>query len=468
MKRLLYLLAAVLSLTLANVAYTQSMPAGQGSYRMNAASSSKKTPAPALAPAALAVAAVAAPAAPANTPMFAYKQALLTASSCGVIAPVFPAAITSDAIVAYSAAEGVLVKPMGAAALTPKDLAVNKAVCNVANAVLKADSDTLQAAKIAQQTEIQNASPDLISAVKTKTDAVVKAVASLYTIKTRIRCTIDNSDSKNPTYNWPTFAPLVGPGCTDNAILSFFAVNKSTELADNVKYLYNAQQSTSQVNADLLTATFSPGFQAVLAGTATAGSSQSTTTTTGSTTTTTSTDSVATAVAKIEAGGDFNLRFPVPFLYHLGSHGSIYGFTSPNLGFNINGFGAQSTITQSTEYSFNFPLEFYAQTKSIDPSSNGISSAVIFLDLKPGAEVVSSDLAQKIGLTSNRDFFLGQASAGIEFAESFRISFQYIYGPKQIYQTMNSGSSPTTTLTHIGGFHLAVSFSPQSSKTSKK
>jgi len=90
-----------------------------------------------------------------------------------------------------------------------------------------------------------------------------------------------------------------------------------------------------------------------------------------------------------------------------------------------------------------------------------MSSAILFLDVKPAAELISSQLAKKIGLTSERGFFLGQASLGLEFAQSFRISLQYLYGPEQIYVTPDSSG---TTKSRIGGFHLAVSFSPQKSK----
>jgi hypothetical protein len=297
-------------------------------------------------------------------------------------------------------------------------------------------------------------------------------------VKPKKTTTASTPDLQFEYRNW---FPLLGPGCTDAAILNFFSVNNATETATNALYLYNAQQSASQVNAQLLTATFAPGLQAVLSGTATSGSgSTSSSTTTGSSSgaasgtssgSSTTTDSVATAVAKIEAGGDFNIKFPAPVFLHQGKHGSTVGYFSPNVGFNINGISGQSTITQGTEYSVNIPLELYMQSKSIDPTSNAVPSATVFLDLKPAAELISSDLAQKIQLTSSRGFFLGQAAIGIEFSSSVRLSFQYIYGPNQIYQgatstgTSTTGTSTTPT-SRIGGFHLAVSFSPQKSKPS--
>jgi hypothetical protein len=272
------------------------------------------------------------------------------------------------------------------------------------------------------------------------------------------RCRYDNSKSEDKKYyHYPTLFPTLGTGCISPVILNYFAVENSAVAANSAQYLYNAQQSTSEVNADLFTATFGMGFQAVLAGTATAGSSQSTTTPASGTATasTTQTDSVTTAVSKIENGGDFNLRFPLPVVSHFGQGYALDGRFVPNLGFNINKFGAQDTITESTEYTFNVPFEFYGQTTSIDPNN----PAIVFVDLKPSGEIISSALAQSIGLTGSRAFFLGEAAVGVEFAQKVRVSLQYFVGPHQIYQTVSS-TGTTTTATHIGGFHLAVSFSP--------
>ncbi|MGA2220045.1 MAG: hypothetical protein ABSG51_18310 [Terracidiphilus sp.] len=275
----------------------------------------------------------------------------------------------------------------------------------------------------------------------------------------RCRYDISNPNIKS-AYTYATWFPTLGTGCLSPIILNYFAVEKSAVAANGVQYLYNAQQSTSQVNADLFTATFPLGFQAVLAGTATAGSSQTTPTTSSVTSTSTSTtkqtDSVSTAVSKIENGGDFNLRFPFPVVSHFGQGYALDGRILPNLGFTINKFGAQDTITESTEYTFNVPFEFYGQTTSIDPSN----PAIVFVDLKPSGEVLSSAFAQSIGLTRSRAFFLGEAAVGVEFAQKVRVSLQYFVGPHQIYQTTNS-TGTTTTATHIGGFHLAVSFAPQ-------
>jgi len=273
------------------------------------------------------------------------------------------------------------------------------------------------------------------------------------------RCRYDTADPKNKSaYTYATWFPTLGTGCLSPLILNYFGVENSAVGANGVQYLYNAQQSTSQVNADLFTATFGLGFQAVLAGTATAGSSQTTPASSSGTTTSSSTqtDSVATAVSKIENGGDFNLRFPFPVVSHFGNGYALDGRLVPNLGFNINKFGAQDTITESTEYTFNIPLELYAQTTSIDPNN----PAIAFFDIKPSGEVISSALAQSIGITGSRAFFLGEAAVGVEFAQKVRVSLQYFVGPHQIYQTMSS-TGATTTATHIGGFHLAVSFSPQ-------
>jgi hypothetical protein len=307
-------------------------------------------------------------------------------------------------------------------------------------------------------------------------DKVQEATQQILNTLKNLKCayytgtTTPTKASPNFQYPYRFLLPLVGPGCTNDAIQNFFSVNGSTQTVNNVQYLYNAQQSASQLGADLLTATFAPGVQAVLAGTATAGTSQSTTSSSSGTATTTTTDSVATAVAKLQSGGDFNVRFPMPILYVATTHGSVEGLFSPNVGFNINGFSGQSTITEATEYSLNLPFEVYAQTASISGSSNSNTAATLFLDLKPAGEFISSALAKSLGPSVPKSFFLGQASVGIEFAQSVRISFQYIYGNPKIYQsastTTTSTTSATPATTTMNGFHLSVSFSPQKSTSS--
>jgi hypothetical protein len=299
---------------------------------------------------------------------------------------------------------------------------------------------------------------------------VQQAVSGLIDALEKVRCSYTTSTVGGQTvetYDYRFWLPTMGKTCSTDAIEHFFSVASTTTAANKIQYLYNAQQSTSQLNGDLLTATF-PGFQAVLAGTATSGTGQSssgqgTSSTPNSTTTTT--DSVSTAVAKIQAGGDFNVRFPVPVFYTSTGSFALYGLTSPNLGFNISGFSGQNTITEASEYTVNLPFEVYSQLYSFEKDSNGNPAAAFFFDAKPGLDIISPDMATKIGLTGSRAFYLGQESAGIEFSNGIRLSFQYIQGPKQIYQTTNSSGTTSTTTTKIGGFHLAVSFSPQTSKS---
>jgi len=307
-------------------------------------------------------------------------------------------------------------------------------------------------------------------------------------------CTVTEANGNiQASYTYPHWLfPLFHKDCqSDDQIQHFFDVNRKVSEGNGIQYLYNAQQSSSAITGDLVTSTFWPGFQAILAGSTTTGNgttnSSSTTTTSSSgatsrlspsdasstsTDATSTTDSVQTAVSKLENGGDFNVRFPLPVLFHSAGSASVSGLFSPNLGFNLNGIGSQSTITEATEYTFNTPLEFYAQLGSVGSgtkSTNTITPATFFVDVKPAGEFISSVLAQKLGPSVPRAFFLGQASVGIEFAQSFRVSLQYVYGNAQIYQSASSTTSTsasTTPTSRIGGFHLAVSFSPQKSTSS--
>ena len=209
------------------------------------------------------------------------------------------------------------------------------------------------------------------------------------------KCSAPTAADKSGSYTYPAWFPLWWKGChSDLQVQNFFKESGPINAGEAAKYLYNAQQSASVINADLLTATFQPGLQAVLAGSATSGSGNSTSNSTptssavaprasgstSSSTTSTSSDSVATAVSKLENGGDFNMRFPLPLLWTKNGSASVSGQLTPNLGFSVNGLSAQNTITDSTQYTLNIPLEFYGQLASTQSSS---TPAVLFLDVKP-------------------------------------------------------------------------------------
>ena len=290
------------------------------------------------------------------------------------------------------------------------------------------------------------------------------------------------------TYHRPAFLPLFRKGChADANILDFFAASSHAEAANSVEYLYNAQQSASAVTGDLLTATFPPGFQVILAGTATTGSGTSNNSTSsssgirrgarlyadaGSSSGNSSTDTVDTALAKLENGGDFNLRVPIPLLFIHNDNWSLTANASPNVGFNLNNSSGQQTITDATEYSGNFPGELYFQAGSVKDPSGSTVTAVGFLDARVAGEWISSALAKQLSVSSSTFFPIVQVAGGIEFAQRFRISLQYIYSTPQFCQvagaasctTSGSSSSSVTSSTKINGFHLAVSFSPQKSK----
>lgn len=305
-------------------------------------------------------------------------------------------------------------------------------------------------------------------------NAKSQATIAINTATTQAKATVPqpcqpNSDKTYTFKFWFPLAPCFG---NNDAINNFYKVSGGLSIANTVGYLYNPDQSTNQISSDLFNATFSQGFQAILSGTATQGSSQPSTsvaTSTTSSATAGTTDSVSTAVSKLEQGGDFNLRFPYPILFKATSNYGIYMLTSPNVGFMVNGSSGQNTVTQSTEYNVNVPLEFFAETTSIAPQGSASNTQsgtfVLYLDVRPSAEVVSPAFANAIGLKSSRYFFLGQASAGLSINQSMRVGFQYYFGPSQIYQVPTT-TGPTTTKTgKVGGVHLVVTFTPNKSKS---
>ena len=306
--------------------------------------------------------------------------------------------------------------------------------------------------------------------IQASTEEINTARASLNSAKASMKtCTLAGGTQ----YYYRVWFPLFSSSCAapdgngqyGAPTLNFFQVASTTAVANQLQYLYNAKQSVNQVTGDLFTATF-PGFQAVLGGTVTAGSSQPAPATgaTATTTTTAQTDSVATAVSKLEQGGDFNLRFPVPLARAITtSQGFNLGFV-PNVGFTVNGLTAQNTVTESTQYNVNIPLEAYYEIGSYD-TTNGVKNAVFYISARAGGELVSSALRKAIG-TPSRFFALGQASAGIEFMSSIRIGFQYFLGPHQIYSVPNATGIGTTPMTgSLGGLHLVVSYNPAPKKS---
>jgi len=274
------------------------------------------------------------------------------------------------------------------------------------------------------------------------------------------------TDQKSSNFNYRWWLPAWGSGCTEVAIKNFFAVEKGATYVSTGRFLYNPNQTTSQVQSDLLTATFPMGFQAIVAGTASLGTPQTAVTSTSATTTTTSnqTDPVQAAVAKLESGGDFNLRFNIPLLSKITNNFSLTGAAAPSVAFNLSSINstttgsgssaAQTGVTQATESYFNIPFDIQWQTQSYD------NLASIYVDIKPAYEIVSPAFASSIGLKSDT-FNLGQYSAGIEFGQDFQLGVQYFVGPSQVYTLASTTGTATPTTTHIGGLHLVVTYSPK-------
>jgi hypothetical protein len=250
--------------------------------------------------------------------------------------------------------------------------------------------------------------------------------------------------------------------------LAFFNLTKTATFGNTVQYLYNTKVGSSQFSSDLITTVFPQGFQVVLAGTGTLPTGQSTAQG-GSPPAQTSSDPVALAVQKIESGGDFNLRFSLPILSTPPGTTAWSTYFQPNVGFVLgntstqtNAAGAQVAYSDTNQYVISLPLESYFQTSSITgDNSNGISTATLFLDLRYGANMLSSQYQKAIGIP-NRIFQLGEASAGINFASSFRIGFQYFFGgPNQVYVLANANGQTSTVKTSIRGFHLVFTYSPK-------
>jgi hypothetical protein len=278
-----------------------------------------------------------------------------------------------------------------------------------------------------------------------------------------------NSDTKQFDYQASVFLPATRTPCGQAGVLAFFNVTKNATFGNTVSYLYNPKVGANQFSSDLLTAVFPQGFQVVLAGTGTVPTGQSSSGTTTPPASQTTSDPVALAVQKIESGGDFNLRFSLPVLSTLPKSTVWSTYLQPNVGFVLgntstqsNSAGAQVQYSSSNQYVISLPFESYFATSSITgDNTNGLTTATLFADLRYGGYILSPEYQKTIGIP-NRIFQLGQASAGINFAGSFRIGVQYFFGgPNQAYVLANASGQTTNVNTSIKGFHFVLTYSPK-------
>ena len=296
-----------------------------------------------------------------------------------------------------------------------------------------------------------------------------KIEAAKATLKTcTLQDVVDRTGTVTKKYYYRLWLPLFSANCAKKddqnqdgaATINFFTVAKQAVIANQVQYMFNAKQSTNQVTGDVFTGTF-PGFQAILSGTATAGSSQPAPVAAGSSAgqQPMQTDSVATTVAKLQSGGDFNVRFPLPLARAIPEHQGFDLRFSPNVGFNVNGLTSTATVTESTQYAVNLPLEAYYELGSYE-NTGGVSDVQFYLDARYGGELISTALKTAIGVP-DRIFQIGQASAGIVFMGNIRLGFQYFIGPKQSYTVPNASGTGTAPVTgSMSGLHLVVSYNP--------
>lgn len=302
-------------------------------------------------------------------------------------------------------------------------------------------------------------------------EVLVKAAINVQPQIDDVNCVaVYDSDIKQFKYNYGHFLPASLHSCGQLGVLNFFNLTKNATFGNTVQYLYNPKVGASQFSSDLITAVFPQGFQVVLAGTGTVPTGQSSSQG-GSNppAAQTTSDPVALAVQKIQSGGDFNLRFSLPLLSTPPGTTAWSTYLQPSVGFVLgntssqaNAAGAQVSYSSSNQYVISLPFESYFETSSITgDNSNGLTTATLFADLRYGGNILSPEYQKTIGIP-DRVFQLGQASAGINFAGSFRIGFQYFFGgPKQAYVLANASGQTSNVNTSIKGFHIVFTYSPK-------
>jgi len=356
---------------------------------------------------------------------------------------------------------------------------VTAAGTNLANA--KAEYEAKQAAQRTAKQDVDEKTrrsdqPAILAAKETQRQADLEmenakqtldqATASLKGALNAVYATATLSDESLPCYKegvYRWWLPVWRPACQKNPqeIVDFFGATSAFEKASTVQYLYNSTQSASQLSSDLLTASFQPGFQAIFGANITNGSTQPAATTPASQlrsadssgTPAQSTDDVATAISKLQGGGDFNVRLPMPLVYFQKGPFTQYTLFSPTVGFTVNGLTSQ-TITEANDYSAAFPLEFYFEEGSIE-KVDGHYAGRWYADFRGGENIVSPDYAQKVGL-KHHTYLSGQAAAGIQFSQNIRVGVQYYLGASNTFTDPNNKQ-----VGKFGGLHFVISYAPQ-------
>jgi hypothetical protein len=247
------------------------------------------------------------------------------------------------------------------------------------------------------------------------------------------------------------------------AVECFFGGNNTLQPLSQVQYYYGLGTSPSTISANLVALNFPGGLQVALGSSLTGGSTGASGAT-GATGSTGSTGAQAAsgsttptqAVQQLETGGDFYILGTYPLLFKPTNHTTSLAVFNPKIGFNIQGFGAQNTITQATEYNWNESVEIYEEYRAF--SSNTDPGGALYVDFRGGLQGVQGSFARSIGITGKTEFGLAQVSMGVIFNGFLRVGFQRFFGPSQFYTT--TSGTPATSQSDFGKWHLVLQLSP--------
>jgi hypothetical protein len=243
----------------------------------------------------------------------------------------------------------------------------------------------------------------------------------------------------------------------EDTLTCFYQTSGAVSPLNQVRFLYGFGGGDSKtLAADLVSIQFLGGMQATLGSGVTMGSSTTSTSTTTitdangqqkTTTSTLTTDSAATAISKLQNGGDFYVRLDYPLLYRNDKDDKFAGmiFGEGKEAGNFSGFGSEATITEASEYNFNLSLEGYGEWRATK------NAGLFYADVRWGIQHVQPEFAQKLGLAST-NFQLTQFAAGIEFAQLLRFGFQRFVGPSAAF-----GVTPKD----LSKWHLVVQIVPK-------
>jgi Putative Ig domain len=233
---------------------------------------------------------------------------------------------------------------------------------------------------------------------------------------------------------------------TENDVQCFYGTSGMVSVVGKVQYLYGFGGGANTISADLVSVQMPApiGAQVSFGSSVTAGG---TSTSSGTSTSNSTQPTVSAALQSVEAGGNFYIHALYPMAQYTSPHLSAYVYADPKVGFGVDGFAGQATLSQATEQYFSVPIESYTSYDGIGKTGG------VYFDYRGGLESVPGGFAKAAGL-SQHNFGLQQLTFGFNFVGLLRIGAQKYFGPAAAF------NQPGTNESGFNKWHFVIQLSP--------